>query len=107
MDSSTMMVNLHITVERRVSEHLEYLAGWVREMGTYIYAYNEPSLFSQAQAAFLLWADAFPSREKLIEYMDKRGFPFEVNDRLPSLSLEPGTDVSEPREVPVALVSVS
>ena len=64
-----MMVTLHVTPDDRGS----YWAGWIEEMGTYVYADNMASLFPRAQGLFNLLVRNIDSKKQLLDYLDRRG----------------------------------
>ncbi len=105
MRSETMRANLSITVERRLPEQgEEYLAGWIDQIGTYVYARDLASLFARAQVAVALWADGFSSREQLVAYLSGSQVSISFTNESPLAPLPTGG--SQTFEVPLALAGV-
>ena len=105
MRSETMIVNLNITVDCRAPENgEEYLAGWIDQIGTYVYATDEVSLFARAQVAVILWADGFGSRKRLIDYLNENDVSISFSEESsPSPMPNSGRRTFE---VPLALAGV-
>ena len=84
-----MNVTLNITPDDRGT----YWAGWVEEIGTYVYADDFNGLFPRVQELFNALAHSFPSRESFFGYLDKRGIAYR--------HVQSGRTSRTPQEIPV------